>query len=77
MLVFLCIVIKLIFIILGVFFFFCCNYKFGKRFIIFLFVVSDFIIFMRRGFFFIGGVFIDIKKKIDNWLDVLVYIYIF
>lgn len=72
-LVFLCIVTKLT----GVFFFFRCNHKLGKRLIIFSLAASDSITSTRRGSFFIGGVFTDTKKKTDNQLDVLVYTYTF
>lgn len=76
-LVFLCIVTKLTSTILGVFFFFRCNHKLGKRLIIFSLAASDSITSTRRGSFFIGGFSQTQRKKTDNRLDVLVYTYTF
>lgn len=63
--------------ILGVFFFFRCNHKLGKRLIIFSLAASDSITSTKKRFFLYWGVFTDTKKKTDNRLDVLVYTYTF
>lgn len=50
--------------ILGVFFFFRCNHKLGKRLIIFSLAASDSITSTRRGSFFIGGFSQTQRKKL-------------